>query len=194
MAEFQPILSATFTFEGGYQNNPKDSANYNSRGELVGTNRGISAQAYETYLHRPPTVSDMRAITPAIAADVYKRLFWDAIHAGEIINQSIAHLVFDIHIGSGGTGLALIRQALKQTSGKAIPLARTPLTQSEVQLINNQDQHKYFDTLKRIRSAFIEYLYQKNPAKYGEFIDGWRKRVNKFVFIPQVEKKKLLQS
>ena len=182
---FEPILEDTFTFEGGYQNFPNDSANYNSRGELVGTNRGISAKAYETYLRRPPTVSDMLAITPAIAADVYRKGFWNPIRGNDIKNQSVAHQVFDMHIASGGTGLYLIRQAIRQASGKNIELKRSALTPQEVQLINSLNQEKLFNTLKAVRLAFVEYLYRTNPAKYGTFINGWRKRIAKFVFIPQ---------
>jgi len=44
MADFNPILTKTFKFEGGFQNSANDTANY-CGGVLIGTNRGISARA-----------------------------------------------------------------------------------------------------------------------------------------------------
>jgi len=61
---FMPSLKKA---EGGYQNDKADNGNKNSLGQIVGTNRGISARTYEGIIGRPPTVEDMKAITPKIA-------------------------------------------------------------------------------------------------------------------------------
>lgn len=178
MSAFDSIVSKTFTFEGGFQQFPTDTANYNSLGQLIGTNHGISATAYEQYLKRPPTVADVQAITTDIAKDVYKKLFWDKVQGDLIKNDSIAHLVFDSHIGSGGTGLKQVRKALNTVAGKqVVPETTKPLTVAEVNVINALPQQQFFDKLKYLRLSFFQALATNNPAKYAMFLKGWNNRL-----------------
>jgi lysozyme family protein len=182
MANFQPILKATFTFEGGYQADPADNANYNSQKELVGTNRGISALAMETYLKRPPTISDMKSITPDLAAKIYKMNYWDQVQGDKLKNQSVAHACFDSIIAHGFTGVGLIRQAYNKTVGKqAIAPSNRSLTSSEADLINKADQKSFFFNLKDIRVAFEKEHVQKHPEKQ-KFLKGWLARLDKITF------------
>lgn len=60
-----------------YQNVAADSGNYNSRGERVGTNYGVSAPAYEEWIGRPPTVDDMKGITLELAGQIGKRNYYE---------------------------------------------------------------------------------------------------------------------
>jgi len=73
---FEFITSKTLSFEGLYQANSKDRANYTRSGKLLGTMRGISTIAYEQYLGREPILSEIKAITVEIAKAVYYKLFW----------------------------------------------------------------------------------------------------------------------
>lgn len=180
MSPFDQIIEKTFSFEGGYQNFTTDTANYNSLGQLSGTNHGISAIAYEQYLHRPPTVADIKAITKEIAKAVYKKLFWDKVQGDQLKNDSVAHIVFDSHIGSGGVGLKQVRQAINKTAGKAVvSIGSSPLTMGEANIINGLNQEHFFNTLKEIRLAFFQYLADSNPAKYKMFLKGWFNRLAK---------------
>lgn len=191
MSAFDSIVNKTFTFEGGFQQFPTDTANYNSLGELIGTNHGISATAYEQYLKRPPTVADVQAITTDIAKDVYKKLFWDKVQGDLINNDSIAHLVFDSNIGSGGTGLKQVRQALNAVAGKQVVQETTkPLTIAEINVINALPQQQFFDKLKDLRLAFFKALATNNPAKYGMFLKGWNNRLAQITFTAIGEEKK----
>lgn len=186
MADFLEIVDKTFKFEGGYQAFPKDSANYTSKGDLVGTNNGISAQAYETYLKRVPTVADMKAITKDIARDVYKKGYWDANNISLVKNQSVAWLMFDAIIANISAGRKLIRIAINQIAGaNTVPVGTKPLTASEINLINTFNQAEYFNFLHQGRENFFNSLYKTNPDKYGQWIKGWLARLDKIVFTPQ---------
>lgn len=180
MSAFDDIIDKTFTFEGGYQNFANDTANYNSLQQLAGTNHGISAIAYEQYLKRPPTVADIKAITKDIAKAVYKKLFWDKVQGDQLKNDSVAHIVFDSHIGSGGVGLKQVRQAINKTAGKPIvSIGTNPLTPGEAQIINGLNQEQFFNTLKQTRLSFFQYLADSNPSKYAMFLKGWFNRLAK---------------
>jgi len=62
MASFDKAIINTFKAEGGFQNDPKDNANY-VNSILIGTNRGISAQGYYAYYKKVPTVNDIKNLT-----------------------------------------------------------------------------------------------------------------------------------
>lgn len=189
-ATFDSIISKTFKFEGGYQAFANDTANYNSLGQLIGTNHGISAIAYEQYLRRPPSVADVKAITTEIAKAVYKKLFWDKVQGDQLKNDSVAHIVFDSHIGSGGTGLKQVRKAINKTAGKSLVSETSgSITSNEADIINSLNQQAYFDTLKEIRINFFNYLATSNPAKYQMFLKGWLNRLAQINF-SGFEKKK----
>lgn len=193
MSAFDEIIDKTFTFEGGYQNFANDTANYNSLQQLAGTNHGISAIAYEQYLKRPPTVADIKAITKDIAKAVYKKLFWDKVQGDQLKNDSVAHIVFDSHIGSGGIGLKQVRQAINKTAGKnVVSIGTNSLTPGEANIINGLNQEQFFNTLKQTRLSFFQYLADSNPSKYGMFLKGWFNRLAKINYseITEDQKKK----
>lgn len=185
MADFNSIVKKTFKFEGGYQAFPNDSANYNSKGQLVGTNHGISAVAYEQYLKRPPSVADIKAITEETARKVYKKLFWDKVQGDLLKNNSVAHLVFDSFIGSGYTGLKQVRKAVNDTAGATVvEFGNKPLTVADAEAINRLPQKDYFETLHDVRGDFFKQLVVLNPVKYGMFLNGWMNRINQINFVP----------
>lgn len=183
MADFEPILKHTFKWEGGYQNYANDTANYNSLGQLVGTNRGISAKAWESYFKKPPRIEDIKAITPELAKKIYKKNYWEPIKGDLIKNQDVAALMFQAFIGSGYVGLKHIKEAINDTAGKQlVPINNAAITRKEAEIINKLPQKNFFNTLKEKRRAFFYYLEKSNPDKYSKFIKGWINRLNSFTF------------
>ena len=73
MSKADEIIDIILKHEGGFQMMPEDAGNYNSEGDLVGTNFGISAPVYEKYIGKVPSVSDMENITEEEARDIYKK-------------------------------------------------------------------------------------------------------------------------
>ena len=66
-AQLELALLLVKDFEGGYQKLPSDTGNYTYSGKLVGTNRGISAKAFQDFFGYEPTENDMRNLTQAQA-------------------------------------------------------------------------------------------------------------------------------
>lgn len=179
MAYFETIVNKTLNFEGGYQAYPNDNANYTSTGALVGTNKGISAQAYEWYLGYPPTVAQMQAITVPIAKAVYKKLFWDKMQGDVLANDSVAHIIFDSYIATGN--LILARKGINDAGGGVVE-TNTPFNNYTATTINNLNQQAVFDAVKQRNIDQRIYLAETYPDKYGMFLQGWLNRLCDITF------------
>jgi lysozyme family protein len=181
MANFQLFIPILQKVEGGYQNLADDNGNYNSLGQRVGTNFGISARFYEGIIKKPPTVADMKAITKEQAKAMYKKYFWDDVHGDSLINQSIANIITDhaVNGGEGSIGL-MVQKILKNDFKKSLTIDGD-IGSKTAQLINSVDQQLLFDKIKKARESFY---YQIG----GAFLDGWLIRLQSFNFT--AEKKK----
>lgn len=180
MANYLDIVDKTLEFEGGYQNFPNDSANYTRDKTLVGTNRGISAIAYEQYLGRKPTIADMKAITPQIARAVYKKLFWDRMRGDEIRNNSVAWIMFDSFIATGN--LKLVREAINKIRPGSVDQGTADFNQKTLSVVNGMDQKALFEAVKSANVAHRKRLAEQNPTKYGMFLKGWLNRLDDITF------------
>ena len=182
MADFNKYVPILKKVEGGYQNLIGDPGNYNSLGQRVGTNYGISARFYEGILKRPPTVADMKAITLQYALQLYKKYFWDDIHGDSIINQSIANLICD-HAVNGGEGAIgrIVQRVLVNNFGKNLIIDGDigPKTAAAINSVANQEL--LFNLIKQGR------LNHYNSIG-GEFLDTWTDRLTNFIFIAQKKK------
>ncbi|MFV9549666.1 glycoside hydrolase family 108 protein [Algibacter sp. PT7-4] len=181
MASFNLYIPLLVNAEGGYQKLQNDSGNYNSRGELVGTNHGVSAPVYENWIGRVPTEIDMRNITKTIALEIMKVWYWDKIGATYINNQSVANILAD-HAVNAGTGAAakLVQETLNDNFGFNLKVdgAIGDKTRSA---INNTNSKQLHEALKKARENFY-----KNIG--GPWEKAWLKRLSTFVF---KEKKKI---
>jgi lysozyme family protein len=176
MSSFEAAIPVIFTNEGGYQKNANDMGNYNSRSELVGTNRGISAPVYEQWIGRVPTETDMRNISQSIAMAIYKAWFWDKYKLSEITDQHIATHIFDLFVNHSPRAAALIVQRaindlkpLVQEDGVFGALTRKAI--NDLIKINPQ----------ALNSAIIkERKDYYNSLGQNTFISGWLARAEKF--------------
>lgn len=173
MARFQEAYNLVALAEGGYQKYIEDSGNYNSRGDLVGTNWGISAKTYESYLNRPPTETDMRNMSKQTAIQIYKRNYWDRIKADDIQSQAVANVLFDGHVNHGGWGVRMIQEVL----GVAKDGVVGPITLHAINSANpGQLVARY---VERRRQAY--HWLADNRAGQRKFLNGWLNRLKKFV-------------
>jgi len=177
MANFIPIVEKTFKFEGGFQQYPTDSANYNSRGELIGTNMGISAIALEEYLGYPPSVEDIKAVDKELAMRIYKKLFWDRIRADEIRDQYAADIIFAPYIGNPYQSNNIVKKSLVIVTGKDLKV-RNPYSDEVLKAINRANQKNLFYTIKEQKRLFLESLRYSKP----EYINGWMRKLNTFEY------------
>jgi len=184
-ADIEKAFPRVFRDEGGFQQDKADSANY-VNGQLIGTNRGVSALAYYDYFKRVPTVQDMRNLTEATARQIYKAKYWDKIQGDALKNQSVAELIFQYVIGSGvGGGLSSVRKVVNATAGKKIMQeAGTPLTGKEAELINGLNQKTLHHNLIQKRLQVFRDIVARSPEK-AKFLKGWTARTMRYEYKPQ---------
>jgi lysozyme family protein len=180
MADFYKFISKVSTFEGGYQCFVDDNGNYTGgvkgKGNLVGTNHGIAAPTLSAWLGRTATVSDMKNLSLETAQLIFKKFFWDKIHADEIKFQGIAEFIFDWSLGSAYC-FKEINRALNFLYGTKLPTTNIqPFTKVQINLINNaSNPQKLLDTLKDYRIAWYERIVQAD-ASQAKFLNSWKSR------------------
>lgn len=172
MANFEPAYNLVAAAEGGYQAHPNDTGNYNSLGQLVGTNWGISAPVYETWIGRPPTADDMRDMTKAEAKQIYRSNFWNKIQGDKINDQPVANIFFDGVVNHGRTGIMIMQQVL----GLPADGIAGPVTITE---INRRPPEQTYIQYREARRQFYRDLVSRKPA-LSVFLDGWINRIEKF--------------
>jgi lysozyme family protein len=96
MSVYDNAFRAVIGEEGGFTANPADPGNWTGggcgRGQCSGTKFGISAAAYPSL--------DISALSLDDARAIYKRDYWDRIHADDL-PPALAALVFDAAVNSG---------------------------------------------------------------------------------------------
>lgn len=182
MANFQLFIPILQRVEGGYQNLVGDSGNYNSLGQRVGTNYGISARFYEDIIKRPPTVADMKAITKDQAKAMYKKYFWDDVHGDLMINQSVANIIADHAVNGGESSIGKIVQKILVNDFKKSLSIDGDIGPKTVEAINSVNQQLLFNKIKAGRENAYYNLG-------GEFLAGWLERLKSFNFSEEKKKR-----
>lgn len=184
MANFNLFIPLLQKIEAGYQNLVNDRGNYNSLGQRVGTNFGISARFYEGIIKRPPTVADMKAITKDEAKQLFKTYFWDDVFGDSINNQSIANIIADHAVNSGEYPIGnIVQDILNQYYHKNL-VNDGDIGLKTAQAINSiANQQELFNYIKEAREVYYRSLG-------GEFLAGWLDRLTTFIY----SEKKLLPS
>ena len=202
MASFLAFLPLLSQAEGGFQKNPADRGNYNSRGELVGTNWGISAQTLERWRGYPPTESDMRNLPKPEADQIYKEWFWDEVRADDIASQAIANNVADAQVNHPGTGVRILQTVLNAqgssliVDGRLGPRTLAALNQSpEADTFNQFTEGRrawYNFRASQLAPAgswgdlFASWGFRSDPSQIV-FLDGWLNRLDLFPPMPSAD-------
>lgn len=168
-ALFEPAIKRA---EGGFQILPSDPGNYNSLGELVGTNYGTSAIFYEDILGRPPTIADMKAITQNYAHNLFKIHFWDKLQGDFIISQKVAETLADHAINAGnGSAIKVIQKTLNTYFGNnlAVDGGLGSLTLTAINSVPENDLFLAFS-----KERILDYNTKNNC---DDFCPIWHDRV-----------------
>lgn len=174
MANYEISYTRTAANEGGYQANPSDSGNYNSAGQLVGTNWGISAKVYEDWIGHPPTASEMMNMPKSTAKAIFKAKFWNKIQGDQLPNQYVADILFD-GVVNHGQGVRLAQEVLNvATDNNFGPQTFNALV--------NTPPAEFYNKYKERRRQYYYQLAQ-NPGQMG-FLNGWLKRLDKYNDFP----------
>ena len=172
MASFYSYLPLLQQVEGGFQKSSADPGNFNSLGQLVGTNYGISARFYEGVINRPPSEGDMRAITKSQAESIFKNWFWDLQKASQINNQAMANTIID-HQVNAGDGAKLAQKVLNDHFGYRMSEDNRigPVT---LAALNKVDPARFVYLYNEARAAPYKSIGNKTWER------GWLIRLKKF--------------
>ena len=160
------IIKSVLEKEGGFQNNPDDSGNYNKAGELIGTNLGITPATYEAVFGKEPTVEELKNITPTQAAKIYKKEFYERYNIDKLPSnlQKIA------------------MHALVTGGPKTIKYLQELAGTKQDMLIGEQTTQAIKDkriTAKQLKDKVLsEYKKLDGWKKFGK---GWTNRMNETV-------------
>lgn len=176
MASFDLFLPILLDFEGGYVNDPTDPG-----GE---TNKGITMSVFQRCAHPllgiEPTSQNLKALTDAQAAIIYKRKYWDKICGDQFQSQELANIVCDFYVNAG-THATLLLQRLMNAAGARVA---APVHVAEdgcigpasIQALNSLPQRELYLQYKHGR---IDY-YRRLAHRFPQFVRGWLNRVNAF--------------
>ena len=157
ISNFETALAHVLQSEGGYVNNPADPGGR--------TNLGCTQTVWEEFVGHPVSEADMRELTPADVAPLYKRKYWDKV-AGDDLPAGLDYCVFDAAINSGpGRAAKWLQQAVGvKDDGSIGPATLAAVAAQPVQNLIAQ----YNDQ----RLQFLESL-----PTWGTFGKGWGNRV-----------------
>ena len=158
LKNWEKSLRFVLAHEGGYVNNLKDPGGM--------TNLGVTKATWEAYVDCDVTESQMRALTPAKVAPLYKERYWDAVR-GDDLPAGVDFAMFDFAVNSGP-----VRAIRTLQSSLAVPTDGMigPRTLKAVSMI---EPGVVIDNLCRERVQFLARL-----STYKTFGRGWIRRVN----------------
>jgi lysozyme family protein len=158
-SNFDVCLELMLAHEGGFVNHPQDPGGM--------TNLGVTARVWEEWLGRPTNEKEMRALTPLMVKPLYKRKYWDAIRADELVD-GVDYCVFDVAVNSGvGRAIKFLQQSVGATpDGGFGSITMALVKQAE------SDPVKLIEMYSARRLEFLQSL--KTFETFGK---GWSRRV-----------------
>lgn len=94
-ANFERALALVLVHEGGYVDHPAYPGG--------ATNLGITIGTLSDWLDRAATKAEVRALTKATVAPIYRKNYWDAVR-GDDLPSGVDYCVFDFAVNSGRGG------------------------------------------------------------------------------------------
>lgn len=156
-SNFEASLAHVLQSEGGFVNNPSDPGGM--------TNLGCTKAVWEEFVGHPVSEADMRGLTPADVAPLYKRKYWDKV-SGDDLPAGLDYAVFDAAINSGpGRAAKWLQEAVGVVADGAIGKG----TLAAVAAFDVQELIKAYND-KRL--GFLQGL-----PTFGTFGKGWTNRV-----------------
>lgn len=89
---FDKCLKLLLKHEGGWADNPKDPGG--------ATMKGVTLKTFRALVKKDATKDDLRRITDAQLAVIYRREYWDKVLGAEL-PSGVDHAVFDFAVNSG---------------------------------------------------------------------------------------------
>jgi lysozyme family protein len=157
---FEQSLQKLLVHEGGYVNHPSDPGGM--------TNLGVTARVWEEWVGHPVDEKQMRALTPETVAPLYKKKYWDACHADDLVS-GLDYCVFDVAVNSG-PGRAV--KFLQSVVGATPDGGYGSITAALVKKAQEEDAARLVSVYCAKRLEFLQSL--KTFETFGK---GWSRRV-----------------
>ena len=156
---FNKCLDKLLAHEGGFVNHKDDPGGM--------TNLGVTIRVWEEWVGHPVSEKEMRNLTPLAVSGLYKRKYWDACRADELIS-GLDYAVFDVAVNSGvGRAVKLLQSCV----GATVDGGFGPATMA---LVNKaqEDPTRIISVYCSKRLEFLETL-----KAFPVFGKGWSRRV-----------------
>lgn len=163
MSTYDPALELLDEDEGGYVNHPLDKGGP--------TNRGITLATFRRYIKANASIADLKAITNAQVKLIYKRGFWDTIHADEL-PAGVDYAVFDFSVNSGPSRALKYLQISLQQMGLYKGEIDGLVGPQTLKAVGQAGPKKLIDLLCDYRQKFVRSL-----SNYPTFGRGWETRI-----------------
>ncbi len=154
---FAKSLALVLKSEGGWSDNPQDPGG--------ATMKGVTLTNFRLYVNPTATKDDLRHITDAQIATVYRRFYWDAILGAEL-PDGVDYAVVDFAVNSGPGRSA---KYLQQIVGVQVDGRIGPATLAAVRAMLPSS---VIDELCDRRLTFLQGL-----GTWSAFGKGWSARV-----------------
>ena len=154
---FEACLAHVLQSEGGYVDHPSDPGG--------STNMGITIATLRTWRGRSVTKADVKALTRAEAAAIYRKNYWDAVR-GDDLPRGLDLVAFDAAVNSGvSRGAKWLQSALGvPADGKVGP--------KTIAAANAAHKDAVIDRACDLRLGFLRQL-----GTWKTFGKGWTRRV-----------------
>ena len=153
---FDKCLEMLLHHEGGFVNHPKDPGGM--------TNLGVTKAVYDAWTGKESTEAEMRALTPADVAPIYRKNYWDKVR-GDDLPSGVDWCAFDWAVNSGSKRPA---KAIQKAVGAKQDGAIGPMT---LQAVANEEPDKIIEAVYHTRQRFYERL-----STFETFGRGWTRR------------------
>lgn len=157
---FDKSLQIILHHEGGYVNHPSDPGGM--------TNLGVTKRVYEDWVGKEVGESEMRALTEADVAPIYKKNYWDKIK-GDNLPSGLDLCVFDFGVNAGPGRAAKFLQTMIGTVADG---GIGPNTLAKLEdYVNEHGVEKAITNYQKERQFYYEGL-----STFETFGRGWTRR------------------
>ena len=155
---FAEALQFLLKHEGGFVNHPEDPGGM--------TNLGVTKAVWEEWVGYPVDEKAMKALTPAIVAQMYKRKYWDKVQ-GDDLPAGVDYCCFDAAVNSGAG------RAAKWLQGVVGVDADGAIGPKTLAAVNKMDSKALIEDYSKRRLSFMMDL-----PTWSTFGRGWSRRVS----------------
>ncbi len=161
---FNKALQWVLEHEGGFADHPRDPGG--------ATNMGITLETFRRYIKPGGTVDDLKALTRAQAAVVYRRQYWDKVRGNEL-PTGMDYSMFDFAVNSGwARAVSFIQQQL----GVPVDGRLGPRTMDAI-MSQTKNQNVYQGMIATYNDNRLNWL--RTLSHWDAFGNGWKKRVQR---------------